>query len=61
LTGLKPVVSSPSKASVGLREQSAATALAGCWPASSGAESARLLIVVIACSVSAPAAPTYQA
>ena len=55
--GLKPTVSSPSKASVGLRELSAVMAVAACWPVVSGALKAALLIVVIACSVSEPAAP----
>ncbi len=58
---MKPTVSKPSKASVELRELSAAMLLAGCWPEASGAEKAALLIEVIACSVSEPATPTNQA
>ena len=34
---------------------------ASCWPVSSGAEKVALLIVVIACRDSEPAAPTNQA
>jgi len=61
LTGLKPTVSKPSKARVGLREQSACTTEAGCWPLVSGAVKAALLMLVIACSVSEPMGPTNQA
>jgi hypothetical protein len=61
LIGLKPTVSKPSNASVGLRELSAAMTVAACWPEASGALKAALLIVVIACSVSEPAGPTNQA
>ena len=42
-------------------EQSEVIALTGCWAVTSGAEMATELMVVIACSVSDPAAPTNQA
>ena len=62
MTGLKPTVSKPSKASVALRELSAAMTVAACWPEVSGALKAALLIVVIACRVSDPAGdPTNHA
>jgi hypothetical protein len=44
-----------------LVEQSAVTRVAAWRPAASGAVKVTLLIVVIACSVSAPAAPVNQA
>ena len=57
---LKPTVSRPSNASW-FEELSAVITLAACWPVVSGALNAALLIVVIACSVSEPAGPTYHA
>jgi len=46
---------------LGFAELSAVTAVVACCPPVSGAAKLALLIVVIACKVSAPAAPTYQA
>ena len=62
VAGLKPSVSNPSNASVWVARivgsDGGRRLLTG---AVSGALKAALLIVVIACSVSEPAAPTYQA
>ena len=48
MTGLKPTVSRPSKASVALRELSAVISVAACCPDVSGAAKVELLMVVIA-------------